>query len=712
MRYRVSLTLISLLTLTVTVHGQGIEGVVRDSLGQALAATYVAFLSPSFDLVDDGLTDAGGKFVIEHAPREGFLVVQPFARPNVKGMQTHLNQPRLIAMDSTASELDIRLPAAVSLVLEAYDREGTLMRWEDFSRNGVYGGQFMYATNLEDEAVAATCWPAHGDLTGSSSGPREKGLPALLVTPELAVSVNVMFWPVQGYGKLLLKADNAGAGYGGPQAGHAQVLLLNLELARTAVADLERRRGLFGMEGQGGIDALRQKLGEARAAAGSKEAAAIADAVLADALRLRDRLEVEQARKRIEHVRKGRLDIQITGPEGTDFTKYTVEARQLTHDFQFGIYEGSPYNAPAYEAAREAGFELATVLLGWNWTDNPKLKQQQINDVFGITPLNALGYRVKAHGVVWMQGYNILPEAAFKMDHLDLTKSVLEHQQSLLEVFGPDIALWEAINEPANTNVVNLPREEMIALMADAAGNIRSSGKATLVNSPHEFSYGGKYLVYNPDGTLKDGYPQTFSEFLRLAGSEGALEKVDVIGLQFYPGFHLNEDFGELEGPAYTPSYVLDTLERYSVFAKSIHITELSVPSSYGKDWISGYWREPWTEATQADYAEEVYTLAFSHPFVQCIGWWDVMDTKPSVITGGLMNSNGTPKAAFDRIAGLIEEWTTNETKNPDDAGVASFAPFGGTYEITVTSPEAKKWTVEHHQLERWHGRLEIEVGG
>ena len=131
----------------------------------------------------------------------------------------------------------------------------------------------------------------------------------------------------------------------------------------------------------------------------------------------------------------------------------------------------------------------------------------------------------------------------------------------------------------------------------------------------------------------------------------------DVVGLQYYPGFHFNESFGGLQGPATTPSWLVDTFARYAALKRPIHITEFSVPSSYQSDWTSGYWREPWTEQTQADYAEMVFTLAYADPNVHSITWWDVMDKKSSVTTGGLCDANGAPKPALARLKKLIADW-------------------------------------------------------
>jgi len=103
----------------------------------------------------------------------------------------------------------------------------------------------------------------------------------------------------------------------------------------------------------------------------------------------------------------GRIRVKVEDSSGAPVPGCTVQAKQRAHDFLFGVFEGSPYNAPAFTAAREAGFELATVLLGWNWTDakSGQVDKTGIERTFGISALGKLGYTVKAHGVVWLQQY-------------------------------------------------------------------------------------------------------------------------------------------------------------------------------------------------------------------------------------------------------------------------------------------------------------------
>ncbi|MBI1318276.1 MAG: hypothetical protein GC168_04895 [Candidatus Hydrogenedens sp.] len=694
-----------LVLLASHAAGAAVQGSVRGSDGTVLPGVYVALMSPEFALLGDGLTGADGAFAIAQDAASGFLIVQPPTAPDADGLEVFRHQPRIFTY-AGETELNLSLLPAVNLILEAYDASGKRMRWQDFTEHGTHGGQFLYATNLDDEMIPATIWPVHGEaFTGMRTGPREEGLPAVLLTPGETASISVLFWETAGYGKLQVRADNAGKGFALPTPGDSLRLNLNAALAESAMAVLEARQPQYPSGGEE-IAALRSRLDSLPV--DPKARAAGADAILADSLRLRDTLELARAQAAIPAVRQGGLRIALQGAENP--ADYTVKIEPIRRGFLFGAYEGSPYNGDAWKQARGMGFELATVLPAWNWTRDPKNQQGALDRTFGFSALKELGFDIKAHGVVWMQGYGIMPDDMKTLPPDELQAAALEHQAALLETLDPQIAIWEIMNEPATTNVPGLPRDNMFVLFEGAAEAIRGHEKPTLVNNPHEFSFGAKYFLYRPDGTPDDAYPETYSVFLQEAADRGLMDNVDIIGLQFYPGFHLNVDFGNQEGPAYTPSYLLDTIERYARFGKSVHVTELSLPSSYGDGWKSGYWRQPWDEATQADYAEMVYTMAFASPQVHSLTWWDISDQKPSVVTGAIIRADGTPKPVAERLEALMADWTTNVELAFDEDGAIDTRVFGGTYAITVTGPDFER-TLEHTVLEGWNTEIVIEAG-
>jgi hypothetical protein len=612
-----------------------ISGSVSSTSGTPIASCFIGALTPSWELTKFVLTDPNGKFSVPFSGTEGFIVVQPPAAKNGSGLEIYPFEPRIYHWNAEKS-LEFKLPPAGCIVVNAYDRDGKRLRWEDFQKRGVFAGQFMYVTNLREEMVPSAIWPVHDDESRSHGSPREKGLPAAVIAPQAPIAIQVLYWDVPQAGKLLLRADNGGTGFTIDRPGQSISINLNFELARTAVEDFARRPLDEVQRYKLLVAAMQQRISKLSVLEDQSKLASLSDDLLGTVLFMRNDFELALAKSRISN----------SGATG--------------RTFQFGVFEGSPYNPPAWKLARDSGFSMATVMLGWNWTqkDDGTSDWEGLDRVYGIGALSKLGYDVKAHGVVYMQDYGILPDRAKSMPFDNLKSLLLAHESQLLEYFGGSVALWEAMNEPGLTNVTHFTREQMIDLMASSAQVITGAGKKSLVNSAHESNYGAMFSIYKPDNTPENDYPLTYSGFLQHAKVANGLDSIDVIGLQFYPGFHFNEMFGGQEGPAVPPYWIIDCAERYrALFGKPIHITEFSLPSSYGADWKSGYWKAPWTEAGQAEFAEQVFTMAYGCPAIESITWWDVTDEKPSVITGGLATSGAKPKPALERVSALLKEW-------------------------------------------------------
>lgn len=709
MPFRVFIAL-ALTGFLTCLHAGALTGTVKSTDGTPVSFAFIGLLAPDFSMKEYALTDQGGAFELVDSGRDGYLVVQPSPTEDAGGLGMYRHEPRVYAMDGRA-RLDLRLPPAGCLVIRAYDKNGELMRWEDFDAMGTYARQFMYATDLGDDTVSAVNWPVFDDVARNLGAQRENGLPAVVAPLGGPYVVQMLFWETSGYGKLQLKADNAGQGYSITKAGEGQVLILNVELARTAVADLVRRKGHFNAAAGAMIEHAAMTLDQVSAIQDEPARAAAADALLVKALQLRDGFELLAAREAIPKVRQGTLNISLENAAGAPVDG-EVSIRQTSHDFQFGVFQGK-YNAADFEMVKEAGFNLSTVLLGWAWTDaktNPNWAA--LDQALGISAMNELGFSVKIHGSVWLQQFGILPDRVKDMSTGTLKQEALAQQKKLVEVYGAKIALWEAMNEPAATNQVNMPRDDVVELMADSAAAIKAAGLPALVNAPFEIDYGRKFQVYNLDNEPRAPYNLTYSAFLDIAEEQGALKDIDVVGLQFYPGVHLRDDLGNIQGPAVTPSWLVDTLDRYHArFGKIVHITEYSVPSDYGSGWISGYWQRPWDEDMQADYTEAALTLAFADPHVESFTWWDISDADASVKSGGMLSAGGKPKPVFDHIAAMIDGWTTNATTSTEN-GKAALRGYAGDYEITATSPTGSKTSETVHLTPGETAEITMKFGG
>lgn len=59
----------------------------------------------------------------------------------------------------------------------------------------------------------------------------------------------------------------------------------------------------------------------------------------------------------------------------------------------------------------------------------------------------------------------------------------------------------------------------------------------------------------------------------------------------------------------------------------------------------------------QPVWVEQIYTLAYSKPAIEAVGWWDLSDQAVFWPSGGLLNRQNQPKAAYYRLQGLKKVW-------------------------------------------------------
>jgi hypothetical protein len=68
-----------------------------------------------------------------------------------------------------------------------------------------------------------------------------------------------------------------------------------------------------------------------------------------------------------------------------------------------------------------------------------------------------------------------------------------------------------------------------------------------------------------------------------------------------------------------------------------------------------GYWRQPWSETTQALWMTQALTIALAKPYVHSVCWQELSDSTsnapPEMPSGGLMKADGATKPALMRLA-------------------------------------------------------------
>ena len=123
-------------------------------------------------------------------------------------------------------------------------------------------------------------------------------------------------------------------------------------------------------------------------------------------------------------------------------------------------------------------------------------------------------------------------------------------------------------------------------------------------------------------------------------------------------------------------------LDRYSDFDRPIHITEITIPALPNS---------PDGERDQATVARNFYRLWFSHPRIEAISWWNLVDGTAAKgedkWNAGLLRRDFSPKPAFEALDRLINhDWKTVLETSSTARGEVAFRGFHGEYTVTAQS--------------------------
>ncbi len=100
---------------------------------------------------------------------------------------------------------------------------------------------------------------------------------------------------------------------------------------------------------------------------------------------------------------------------------------------------------------------------------------------------------------------------------------------------------------------------------------------------------------------------------------------------------------------------VSSKLDSFSVIGKTVHVTEVSIPSHYSTDNArAGVWHSKWDQTVQSQWIEQFYKIVLGKSFVNSITYSHLADSDDNEMpSGGLLNSKLEPKKAFLCIAKL-----------------------------------------------------------
>jgi len=437
---------------------------------------------------------------------------------------------------------------------------------------------------------------------------------ARIVLPKEPIQISLRL-KVPGFGEVYCWADNGGKGYSEPT---------NIKFAIDAAATrLRRVREVYELARREGavIDPPTEKYLKDAGQHVSNDQAAYA--ALAASLHAGERLALARARNRISRFAKPR------------------------HDFLFGGMISGYQSGPKYEAFVRQRFNFATV--SWyTWKAEQPVDQRidyarmdgSINWclVRKITP-KGFGYCYMTRGATpeWLRSW-------------PFEKIVPEYRRVVAQTmrrYAGKLPYAEIINEAHDkANLWKLSHDQILEITREVCRAARQ-GSPTVKRQINNCCLWAEY-ARNPN---QDG-SRRWSPYRYIADCVSAGVDFDLLGLQLY---YPQIDVLEIER----------MLDRFKAFKKPIHITEIATASVDGPDprsmrpkTTAPGWHGPWSEETQADWLEAMYTLVYSKPEFEAIGWWDLADVGGHFWPhGGLAHADLTPKLAYHRLGELQKAW-------------------------------------------------------
>ena len=418
----------------------------------------------------------------------------------------------------------------------------------------------------------------------------------------------------------------------------------------------------------------------------------------------RDKMQETLAKGREE--RKCAGTVRITDAQGNPVAGAKVHYRLKKHDFWHGanIFMIGEMETPeknrAYEELVRGAFNQATLPFYWDATEPEEGNLRYAADCEKMYRRPAPDSCVK-----FCLENGITPKLhCLNYDHwtprwvprdVPTVKRLLEKRiREIAERYADKIPCMEVINE---------------ALCGWNPGREGSGGRFNRMSTPFfweddlitwSFATARKYLpktelvineatqfVWDTFRKNRSWYVSTIRD--ALAG--GA--QIDTIGLQFHMHFRREEE-PERAYPYYSYERLWNALETYrNAFHRPLQLTEVAIPA---------YSWEKEDEEMQAETVENLYTIWFSHPSVEAVTYWNLVDgyahaaiqgdmtCGQNYYHGGLARFDHSRKPSYDVIQELFRHRFVSEgTAETDGEGTAVLRGYPGVYELKTEKNES-----------------------
>ncbi|MGE5845377.1 MAG: endo-1,4-beta-xylanase [Ignavibacteria bacterium] len=462
-------------------------------------------------------------------------------------------------------------------------------------------------------------------------------IPADMGNKEFSVNAK---WFVEGFGYLMLSADNGGNYYtihDFPEIGN-----LNFEFAKSRIF---RNRNIKEKYESGGtkfsseaehFTALSEELfnDASKVINDGEKCAGLSDKALKYALWAGEKIELERAKSEIEKQR--RKDRFYFGCETRQYI--WAKSEDMTKAFE-KVFNFATLTHYVWDTWYEL-FEPREGVYNWGVKDNI------------VNWLSENNITIQGRPLFWFHPI-VTPEWLKNKNFSELKKYVEKHTGDLVNHYGDKVLQWEVVNEYHDwANIHNHTPEqitEIVKLACDKTKETNPNVIRILNNCSPWAEYAAMGRMARMEATRPLRSPRKFIEDLHNSGIE-----YEVLGIQIYfPDRDLSD--------------IVRLIERLEKFQKPIYITELGTTSGPSEEMIAKgemklpdepyKWHRHWDEELQADWLEQVYTIYYSRPSIKAVNWYDFSDFRPHIKNGGLIREDSTTKRSYDRLINLLDGW-------------------------------------------------------
>ncbi|WP_328473394.1 endo-1,4-beta-xylanase [Actinoplanes sp. NBC_00393] len=373
--------------------------------------------------------------------------------------------------------------------------------------------------------------------------------------------------------------------------------------------------------------------------------------------------------------------VTVLDIDGRPLRDRDITVEQDAHAFSFGNigFDFVPVaneEAGSERTARMAGlwvdvFNTATLPFYWSAFEPRRGRPDTKRLRRAAEWFAGRGCRVKGHPLLW---HTLAPDWLRDTPTDEVEATVRARIRREVADFADVVHTWDAINEAVIMPVFgNEPHRNAITRLAWERGRIATvrlafeeasatNPAATLVLNDFDMSTAYECLI---EGVLEAGIP------------------VSALGLQS----HMHQGYWGEEK-------TLETLERFARFGLPIHMTETTLLSGDLmppeiedlNDYQPPSWPStPEGEQRQADEIVRHYRTLLSHPSVQAITYWGLLDEGAWLgAPAGLVRADGTPKPGYDALRRLVKQewWLPPTPLRTDDTGRVAVRGFLGDYRL------------------------------